>query len=68
MNDLKFTTAGDYMNQHVYKLKQQAGIEDNPDQKGLDLFAELVIRECAEVAGGIDKRVVLEYFGLKDHD
>jgi hypothetical protein len=27
-------------------LKQQAGIDDNPDQEGLDLFAELIVREC----------------------
>ena len=29
-------------------LKLQAGIKDNPDQEGLDLFAELLIRECVE--------------------
>ena len=27
-------------------LKLQAGIGDNPDQEGLDLFAELIIGEC----------------------
>jgi hypothetical protein len=32
------------------KLKQQAGIQDNPDQEGLDLFAELIVKECAELA------------------
>ena len=31
-------------------LKQQAGIQDNPDQAGLDLFAELIVKECAELA------------------
>ena len=30
----------------IEQLKQQAGIEDNPDQEGLDLFAELVVAEC----------------------
>ena len=29
-------------------LKQQAGIDDNPDQEGLDLFAELIVKECAD--------------------
>ena len=29
-------------------FKQQAGIDDNPDQEGLDLFAELIVRECAD--------------------
>ena len=30
-------------------LKQQAGIDDNPDQEGLDLFAELIVKECAQI-------------------
>jgi hypothetical protein len=49
MNDLKFTTAGEYMNESLLKLKQQAGIEDNPDQEGLDIFARLIVEECCEV-------------------
>ena len=32
------------------KLKEQAGIQDNPDQEGLDLFAQLIIQECADLA------------------
>jgi hypothetical protein len=48
MNDLKFTTAGEYMN-NLTQLKQQAGIQDNPDQEGLDLFARLIVDECCEV-------------------
>jgi hypothetical protein len=31
---------------NLLELKQQAGIDDNPDQEGLDLFAELIVREC----------------------
>ena len=31
-------------------LKQQAGIQDNPDQEGLDLFAQLIVQECADLA------------------
>jgi hypothetical protein len=34
------------MNTRIQELKQQAGIQDNPDQEGLDLFAELIVREC----------------------
>jgi len=34
----------------IEKLKQQAGINDNPDQEGLDIFAELIVAECIEVA------------------
>jgi hypothetical protein len=33
---------------HIFKL--QAGVEDNPDQEGLDLFAQLIIQECARIA------------------
>ena len=33
----------------LQQLKQQAGIEDNPDQEGLDLFAELIVRECVSI-------------------
>ena len=31
------------------ELKLQAGIQDNPDQEGLDLFAELIVRECVGI-------------------
>ena len=34
----------------LQELKLQAGIGDNPDQEGLDLFAELIVRKCAEIA------------------
>ena len=50
MQDLKFTTAGEYMDQTLLRLKQQAGIADNPDQEGLDLFARLIAEECAAIA------------------
>ena len=36
------------MNERIKLLKQQAGIDFNPDQEGLDLFAELIVKECAE--------------------
>jgi uncharacterized protein YjaG (DUF416 family) len=31
------------VNKRIKELKQQAGIDFNPDQEGLDLFAELII-------------------------
>ncbi len=34
----------------LQELKQRAGIQDNPDQEGLDLFAQLIIQECADLA------------------
>jgi hypothetical protein len=36
------------MNHRLQELKQQAGIDYNPDQEGLDLFAQLIIERCAE--------------------
>ena len=33
----------------LQELKQRAGIQDNPDQEGLDLFAQLIIQECADL-------------------
>jgi hypothetical protein len=38
------------MNERIKQLKQQAGIDDNPDQEGLDLFAKLIILECDRYA------------------
>jgi hypothetical protein len=62
------------MNDKIRLLKQQAGIDDNPDQEGLDLFAQLIILECDRYArstwehghllGGDLKRL----FGLEGAD
>ncbi len=58
------------MNKHLHELKQRAGIDYNPDQEGLDLFAELIVKECAEIARlntRIDSKVYLmiqEHFGV----
>jgi hypothetical protein len=38
------------MKDRIQYLKQCAGIEDNPDQEGLDLFAQLLIEECVALA------------------
>ena len=37
-------------------FKQHAGIADNPDQEGLDVFAELIVSECA----GLVDHVIME--------
>ena len=34
----------------LQELKLQAGIADNPDQEGVDLFAQLIVQECADLA------------------
>jgi hypothetical protein len=55
----------------INKLKLKAGIQDNPDQEGLDLFAELIIQECADLAysyniygkGQAWNLIIKEHFG-----
>lgn len=31
------------------RLKMLAGVDDNPDQDGLDLFSAMIINECMDV-------------------
>jgi hypothetical protein len=65
MKDLKFTTAGEYMNDNLTQLKQQAGIADNPDQEGLDLFARLIVEQCCEVLG--KESIIHSGYGYNQH-
>jgi len=37
------------LNERIKLFKQQAGIDFNPDQEGLDHFAELIIQECLNI-------------------
>ena len=37
------------MNEIITKFKQAAGIDYNPDQEGLNLFARLIVEECAKI-------------------
>jgi hypothetical protein len=37
------------MNNHIQEFKLQAGIQDHLDQEGLDLFADLIIKECVDI-------------------
>jgi hypothetical protein len=61
------------MNERIKLLKQQAGIDFNPDQEGLDLFAELIVKECADWindnVGLIDEEAradLLKHFGVEE--
>jgi hypothetical protein len=61
------------MNERIKEIKQAAGIDYNPDQEGLDLFAELIIQECDKyVAKRFDECEpwmcpgdLLKYFGVE---
>ena len=55
----------------INDLKLKAGIQDNLDQEGLDLFAQLIIQECADLAysyniygrGRAWNLIIKEHFG-----
>ena len=61
---------------NLLELKKQAGIDDNPDQEGLDLFAELIVQECAsrvdnilrekKDGGGTMGDEIREHFGVEE--
>ena len=52
MNDLKFTTAGDYMqtSERIKQLAEQAGWDNHHSKfdTRIKKFAELLVRECAD--------------------
>lgn len=57
------------MTHQLRELKQQAGIDYNPDQEGLDLFAKLLIEECARFMDEYADRTgtdLLKHFGVKE--
>ena len=37
------------MNERIKQLKLHAGIQDNPDQEGLDLFAEMIVKDFYDI-------------------
>jgi predicted ester cyclase len=37
------------MNERINELKLHAGIQDNPDQEGLDLFAEMIVKDFYDI-------------------
>jgi hypothetical protein len=54
------------MNEQIQLLKQQAGIDFNPDQEGLDLFAELIVKECLKKVEEEYKPVLEDKEMMKD--
>ena len=52
MNDLKFTTAGDYMNEQIQELAKEAGLLFQRDKLSYaeQKFAELIVKKCMAVA------------------
>jgi hypothetical protein len=78
MNDLKFTTAGDYMNtnERIKQLAEQAEKYADDNFKGQPTyseaydskFAELIVKECVDTAfhrGHPDLEFLLKHFGVE---
>jgi hypothetical protein len=57
---------------NLEEIKQAAGIQDNPDQEGLDLFARLIIQKSIEVMVQHDYHgewlgeKIKEHFGVEE--
>jgi len=47
----------------IKQLKILAGVQDNPDQEGLDLFATMIIDECMDAV----RRHTLKSNGLTEN-
>jgi hypothetical protein len=56
------------MNERITEFKQRAGIQDNPDQEGLDLFAELIIKECIDLVETTPKHCAFTTYDLATVD
>ena len=57
------------MNKQIREFERQSGIEiyglgkDRTKwEYALDKFADLILRVCATIAGGVDGKIILEYF------
>lgn len=46
----------------IKELKILSGVNDNPDQEGLDLFASMIINECVDVV----KKHTFKSTGIKE--
>ena len=74
MNDLKFTTAGDYMNERIEQLAVQAGFKNVvgvlDGKVELQKFAELIVRECMSdlYLNGYDDAMIQiqKHFGVEE--
>jgi hypothetical protein len=58
------------MNERIKQLAEQAGIQDNPDQEGLEYFAELIVFECIKLAvfkgDATTGKAIKEHFGVEE--
>jgi hypothetical protein len=78
MNDLKFTTAGNYMDTKLEDLMYQSGLTaagcwdqlDEYDRKAIEKFGELIVFECVKLAvfkgDATTGKAIKEHFGVKE--
>jgi hypothetical protein len=74
MNDLKFTTAQDYMQSSRFDdLMYHAGLTaqgcwdemDNYDRKAIEKFAELIVQECMNVLDPGEHQLIARFQARK---
>ena len=77
MNDLKFTTAGDYMNtERIRDLIRESrldvyglGKDRDKCEYTLEKFAEMIVRECADIADTAEpyksSDLIKKHFGVE---
>jgi hypothetical protein len=57
------------MTNTIKELMIRAGVDDNPDREGIEIFAELIVQECLSIArAGLADAVVdviKEKFGVE---
>jgi hypothetical protein len=64
----------DMMNEQIKKLISRSFTDEQAEQFNIEKFAELIIRECAEVVsnqysedwGKWSNKMILEHFGVKE--
>ena len=55
------------MNERLQELARQAGFYANPDVEKFQKFAELIVRECAEIClEANDHKNILRHFGVEE--
>jgi hypothetical protein len=64
----------DMMNEQIEKLISRSFTDEQGEQFNIEKFAELIVRECAEVVsnqysedwGKWSNKMILEHFGVKE--
>jgi hypothetical protein len=74
MNDLKFTTAGNYMDSKIDDLMYQSGLTasgcwdemDSYDKEAIENFGKLIVKECLNNMNNCDGDLDFEIWKTKE--